>query len=405
MYEGTSHRVSARALHNRGLIRVARQGKTWVAKITPEGSRRLAEQTQRIEAVRERERRELQAAADREREQQQLAERAAEVLEEVTAAGGRLDLGSRHSPQELERFEARLATARLLPEGQRLAHEPTRMDPDLGWTAYLDPDFAALTSARTVKAPQQLRGPHPAVAAFQDKRAYVSKPQIARAARILQTIVTAAVEIGWKISAKTPNAYNGSREVSPDLSIKLSSREILVTIHELDQRGRSGLAFTTDTDYYTRTTRTTVNRSFLAAGRLEIIVTKVWEQQTILTRRDTDGASLEDQLAALIRELEIAEAEAAWARQEESRRAKIREGRWEEVKQEAVTKLTYERNTQRLLDELDRRTAAAAMREHADQIDSRAAELAPPAREAEPGPTGFISTRTVPTLSMDRFTL
>lgn len=98
VYEGTSHRVSARALHNRGLIRVAGQGKTWVAKITPDGGRRLAEQTQRIEAVRERERRELQAAADREREQQQLAERAAEVLEAVTAAGGRLDLGSQHSP-------------------------------------------------------------------------------------------------------------------------------------------------------------------------------------------------------------------------------------------------------------------------------------------------------------------
>lgn len=150
---------------------------------------------------------------------------------------------------------------------------------------------------------------------------------MSRAARILQAIVNAAVEIGWKVSAKTPHAHNESREVRPDIAIKLPSREILVTIRELDQRGRTGLAFSTDTDYYTRTKRTTVNKSFLAGGRLEITVTKEWEQQTILSRRDTDGASLEDQLAALIHELEIAESEAAWARQEEARRGKIREVR------------------------------------------------------------------------------
>jgi hypothetical protein len=46
-YEGTAYRVSARALHNRGLIRVEGRGPTWTAKITAEGRRLLKEQARR----------------------------------------------------------------------------------------------------------------------------------------------------------------------------------------------------------------------------------------------------------------------------------------------------------------------------------------------------------------------
>ena len=111
-------------------------------------------------------------------------------------------------------------------------------------------------------------------------------------------------------------------------------------------------------------------------------VSKAWsEQQPILTLRDTDGATLEEQLPVLVRNLEIAEAEAQWARQEEGRRADIRKVRWEEVKKEAFTKLTYQRNTERLHDQLSRRDAAASMREYADEIDNHATELATPDEE------------------------
>lgn len=42
VYEGRSYRVPARALHNRGLIRVKGSGRTWTAVITAEGTRLLA---------------------------------------------------------------------------------------------------------------------------------------------------------------------------------------------------------------------------------------------------------------------------------------------------------------------------------------------------------------------------
>ncbi len=135
IYEGTSYRVSARALHNRGLIRVEGSGPTWTAKITAEGRRLLKEQARRVEAERERERREEEARAEREREAQRLRARALEVIEAVTAAGGRLALTADYSEREVTQITDCLARGSLLPDGQWFAHEPARMDPILGVTA------------------------------------------------------------------------------------------------------------------------------------------------------------------------------------------------------------------------------------------------------------------------------
>ena len=128
-------------------------------------------------------------------------------------------------------------------------------------TAHLEPDFATLTPMRAFKVPQQLRGPHPAVTAFQVKREHVSRAQIPRAARYLQGLVNAVAEMGWSAPAKVQAGYAGRGEPGPDLSIRLPSREFQVAIRELDERGRPGRAFTIQTDYLTRTERTTVKTS------------------------------------------------------------------------------------------------------------------------------------------------
>jgi hypothetical protein len=258
-YEGTSYRVSARGLHSRGLIRIEGRGPTWTAKITAEGRRLLKEQARRIEAERERERRQ-EGRAEREHEALRLRARALEVLEAVAVAGGRLALTADYSEREVTKIADCLAREGLLPDGQRLAHEPTRMDSLLGVTAYLEPDFAALTPTRTFMVPLQLRGPHPAVTAFQERCEHVSRAQIPRAARYLQRLVNAVAELGWSIPAKVQVGYAGRGESGPDLSIRLPSREVLVAVRELDERGHPGRAFITQTDYLTRTERTTVNK-------------------------------------------------------------------------------------------------------------------------------------------------
>lgn len=382
VYEGSSHRVSARALHNRGFLHVSGSGSTWAVQITPDGTRRLQEEAVRVEAERERAQREEQARAERERKQQQLRDRAAELLRDVVTAGGRLDLGADADPEEVRRMQHALAGSGCLPEGQRLAQEPTRMDPVLGVTVYLEPDFETLTAVRLFTVPRQLRDPHPAVAEFQNKKALVSKAQIGRAARFLQALISAAAEVGWKTPLKRNNIWLRCGEYGPDLSLRLPSRELVVTIRELDQSGRRVQAYTTEMDYYTRTERTAANKHFKASGNLEVAIKKPWDDEAVMSLRDAAGASLEQQLPTLIRRLEITEAEADWSRQEELRRSKIRETRWEEVKQEAFTKLSYERNAEMLRDQLKRRQAAATMRTYAGEVEAQAKRFDDPGKEA-----------------------
>lgn len=375
VYEGSSYRVSARALHNRGFLRVSGSGSTWSAQITADGTRRLQDEAKRIEAEREHARRQEQARAAREREQQQLLDRAAELLHDVVAAGGRIDLGPGADCDDVRRMQSILAQSGLLPEGQRLAQEPTRMDPIFGVTVYFEPDFATLTALRTFTVPGQLRDPLPAVVAFRDKKDLVSKAEVGRAARFLQALATAATTLGWKVTGRPRNEGYGLNQPDPDLILRLPSRDLVVSIRELDKRGRRATAFITQTDYYTRTTRTIANKNFEVSGRLEVKLSKKWEDATVLSIRDEPGAPIEDQLPTLIRTLEITEAEARWSRTEEQRRAELRQIRWEEVKQEALTKLTYQRNAELLRDQLERRRDAAMMRTYADDIEARAEQL------------------------------
>jgi hypothetical protein len=289
------------------------------------GARRIQEESKRIEAEQERARQEEGRRAAREREQQRLRERAVELLRDVVAADGRLDLGPDADSGDVGRMQASLAKSGQLPNGQRLAQEPTRMDPVLGVTVYLEPDFEALTPLRSFDVPRQLRKPHPAVTAFQSKKALVSKTEIGRAARLLQAFVSAVSDVGWKIPLKVQHMSRGSGEPIPDLWFGLPSRELVLTIRELDERGRRQQAYVTESDYYMRTERTIVNEHFQASGILEVDIGKPWQVETILSIRDTPGASLKEQLPTLMHRLESAEAEAAWSRQEELRRAEISE--------------------------------------------------------------------------------
>lgn len=375
VYEGGSHRVSARALHNRGLLEVSGSGARWAVKITPEGTQRLQAEAKRIEAERERARREEQIRAERERERKRLRERALKLLGDVVAADGRLDLGPDADTNDIRQMLSVLDQSGCLPQGQRVAHEPTRMDPTLGVTVYLEPDWEVLTAVRSFSIPRQLRDRHPAVVEFQNKKALVSKAEMGRAARFLQALISAVTEVGWKIPTKPGQRARRSGEHVHDLWLRLPSRELVVTIRELTQSGRQVQAYILETDYYLRSERTIVNKHFQPSGKLAVTIEKAWDKETVLSLQDTAGASLEDQLPVLIRKLEIGEAEADWLRQEESRRAEIRETRWEEVKQEAFAKLTYQRNAEMLSDQLQRRQSVAAMRTYAHEIEACALQL------------------------------
>jgi uncharacterized membrane protein YccC len=90
------------------------------AKITAEGTRLLKEQGRRVEAERERARQEEQARAEQARESQRLRARAREVLEAVTAAGGRLALDADYSERKVTQLtDAAGRDRRVVPSPSR----------------------------------------------------------------------------------------------------------------------------------------------------------------------------------------------------------------------------------------------------------------------------------------------
>ena len=86
-------------------------------------------------------------------------------------------------------------------------------------------------------------------------------------------------------------------------------------------------------------------------------------------------APLEDQLAVLIRQLELRVAEEKWEWQERERRQKIRQERGEEIRAAAVEKVRYERNATQAVRQLKDRQTATWLRDYADEVDVRAGQL------------------------------
>jgi hypothetical protein len=372
----SGRRVSARALHDRGLVRVSGRGATWTAKVTDEGAKALAAEKDRVEAELEKRRLEAEKAeAERLRQADELRE-ARELLRATVAGGGRFEVGLNFTVGELSTLINRLAAAGEMPAGQVLTHEPVMMDPVLGHALYLEPDFVALTALTAVVVPRQLRSPHAAVTTFLDKRKNVSKASIPRAARILQALVTAAEGKGWTVKAYKPPYVEPGRDGDAfDLTILTSRRECAVGIRELDERGRKCRTAPFAHSWEPLGPgRQMANRDFQPSGALDLSVT-FERHEAIQIWGDIDGAHLEDQLPQVVKAFEVHIAQLQWKEQEDKRRRELAEVRWRQVRANAIEQVGYDRHAAQLQDELERHDKAEQMRLYARAVASKAAAL------------------------------
>lgn len=233
VYEGTGPRLTARALHNRRLVKITGRGAIWRAVVTEQGAAVLAREKERIQAEQERQRKEEERrAAERERQRQAQAA-AEEILREVVGNDGRLEAGTRYATDELVDIERRAARSPEMPHGKHLTHEPAKMDESLGFVLYLEPSFVDLIDLAPVNVPGQLRKPHELTAAFRVNRANVSKTSLQRAARIVEAIVTTALDEGWKVRKYRPDYYHGGPDGEAcDLTIAADAAGVDLLIGE-----------------------------------------------------------------------------------------------------------------------------------------------------------------------------
>lgn len=374
-----ANRRTLLALRDRGLIRLTGNRSGWAATITPDGQRRVDQEARRLRGKAEREAAE---AAEKERQAREATlaqQRAADLMDRILSTG-RVDVAHDYTENELLRIEREAHRLGTLPDGEKLTHEHTRMDPDLGFTLYLRPDYEKRIPVRALKAPGRMpKTKHPAVTRFLERRANVSKASIPRAGRFLQGIVDACEIVGWKVADKVSRSFGGNDiHSATDLEFRIGSTTYEVAIRETDaqNRRRSPSPYVQEWDYYRgHTSKTVVNKAFAPSGRLTVTVTTGWGATDLFRLSDEPGAPLEDQLPVLIRKLELRVAEEKWEWQERERRQKIRQERGEEIRAAVVEKVRYERNTKQAVSQLKDRQTAAWLRDYADEVDVRAGQL------------------------------
>ncbi len=374
-----ANRRTLLALRDRGLIRLTGSRSGWAATITPDGQRRVDQEARRL---REKAAREAAEAAEKERQAREAAlaqQRAADLMDRLLSAG-RVDVAHDYTESELLRIEREARRLGTLPEGEKLAHEHIRMDPDLGFTLYLRPDYEQRIPVRTLKAPGRVpKTKHPAVERFLERRANVSKGSIPRAGRFLQGVVDACDIVGWKVTDKVSRSFGGNDiHSATDLEFRIGSTTYELAISEAaaGNRRRSPSPYVQEWDYYRgHTSKTVANKAFEPSGRLTVTVTTGWGATDLFRLSDEPGAPLEDQLAVLIRKLELRVAEEKWEWQERERRQKIRQERGEEIRAAVFEKVRYERNAKQAVRQLKDRQTATWLRDYANEVDLRAGQL------------------------------
>lgn len=377
VYSGTGHRQTARALHNRRLVRVTGRGATWRAVVTEQGAAVLAKEKERVQAERERQRQEEERrAAERERESH--AQAAAEqILDEVLSSGGRLEVGTRYTNRQIADIEQRVAGSPNLPLGKRLTHEPIKMDESLGFVLYLEPSFVDLIDLKPVHVPGQLRRPHELTTAFRGKRANVSRTSLQRAARIVEAIITNALERGWTVRPYRREYYQGGPDDEAcDLTVAADSTAVDLIIGESDARSRKDRPYTERHDYFSNASKTVPNQHFEPSGRLYV---RGWfreHNQPSLQLADHHDQPLESFLPELFKSIEVRQAQRRWDTQEADRRRTIKQRRWDEIYADAWTSLADDRLAAQLQAELDKRRSAIEMRHYADELGQTAKTLA-----------------------------
>jgi hypothetical protein len=286
-------RITARALHRRGLVTIKGSGASWTASITKPG---LAWQEAHPAKLGD-------AQVD-------------DLIGRVQAAGGRLGLpGGRDvetANKELVRISDRSPTR---PKGWRLKLYNAGSWAEPRYEVVLVRHFDDLVEAVPVPVPRHVTRYHPTIRAFvSEKKSHeeVSKAYLDRAARIFQAIADEAPRRGITV-------------------LTAEQARSVVDRHQYQTIRGCRLALRSSEDVYA----IRIKELSASPGNLELVVYGPGASYNGDRYRDTKTISVEDRLPQLFRALEIYRLRAELRVHEREREAAERRRRWEAAMAEA----------------------------------------------------------------------
>lgn len=324
-----THKISAAALRNRGLITTSGRGSSWTAATTPTGREYLKDVDGPNPPV----------------PRQANVSVTAQLVQNIVDAGGSLRLprrswNDRDTPDYAQR--ARLAERHgKVPHGKRLrisSVSGTEFQIDL----IDDPDVIAEAASKPVPVPARVSRPHRVAKQFRDRLALheVSRKQIPRATRIIHALTTEAERRGYTVECASP----GPAQPTGRRGTTASDGQIIVTISGHPGRVRIWEKGVTSRAAYEQGKREweRVRRDMHygwqwverpqpfdkdASGELNAAVSQHFERQTSWGDRKT--IRLEDRLPRLLRELELQAHEAEQREIARQREIADRQAHWE----------------------------------------------------------------------------
>jgi hypothetical protein len=312
--EGYEHRIIARALERRGLVKITGSGSSWEAVATEAGEtwqESLHEDAESVTGVAEQEK----------------------LIQDVLDAGGSLVLPQDPAMEKKYEQLIRLSLkSPLRPKGKKLEivlTGPWGQGPKtIVFTEHFD-DFVA---ASPVPVPERITRYHPAVKAFVGNKEwhYVSSEHISRAARILQAIAAEASKRGMELLTTQEAAKDSGYAAKSHLALRTAAGVYSVKIKEISGPGTGKARPRRWNEPKTKPAWVEARGwDFVGTGKLELIVNGPETPYNGAQYRDTKTANVEDKLPDLFRSLEIYRLRTASKEQKRQREKEERHHRWQ----------------------------------------------------------------------------
>lgn len=328
--EGYSHRVVARALERRALIRVSGAGSTWEASITEPGRAFLAGLKERPSAPPE-----LAVSADE----------VDSLVRAVTAAGGRLSLPPDADEAKYDQLVKASAGSPFRPVARTLRFSPRTKWPQTDPLLYFVTDFAEVIPATEIPKTAASKRLHAQVKEYRDDKEwhYVSPGHVARAVSILQTVLDEGERRGYVVTetgapSDQISATDKDRGVSGRIFFEVDGDRYGLSIKELPAEGGTKVPVR---EYGApRVVPYWVERRgwyLVPSGRLEITLAGPGSSFYGVKYADTKTITLESRLPSLFQSVEIWKVERLERAADKKREEQTRQQQWELAMKRAET--------------------------------------------------------------------
>ncbi|ALE06927.1 hypothetical protein AL755_18110 [Arthrobacter sp. ERGS1:01] len=361
VFEGYSHRISARALADDRYITITGKGPTWAGKITKRG------------------REVLEGVAESDSQEGAVQSEADKFIQRLETGGGVHEVeGGYHLIAANEALIRSVMKSALRPKGYRLeiADVGSWQKPkhEARWVRHF-PDDVEL---RPVPVPETVGKYHAVAKEFRERKSGVSKEHVARASKLLHAVAAESESRGYEVAVPSSlerPTHRGTRTLNGDIAIASGTTTIALEIRELPPNAGAARPYILSYNHSDRSRKLVVNPDFVSTGRLQLELTEKYSTNGRPERyRDGKRQTLDHVLPAILRELEIQHLEHEWSKDQARIKEEAIKRRWEAAMERARVRIQDHHKAKQLTAQANTWAEVGTLRRYVDAVEVKIVE-------------------------------